>query len=197
MSASTGGAVYKVDYSEGGGSEALLRYMDRGSPDLKDRAGRPMDDKDIERFVDKTESRHNGFRRHVILSPDPDSDLSREELDRAARRYGREFTEDKPSATYAYALWDEDEERERGPHVHMAVAGDREDLYMDRDDLTRERERLNEKFREQERQRDRTQQREREHERQRQRELEREKENEREREREEQRQRDNSRGRGR
>lgn len=139
-------------YREHGAGD-LVTYIRRGDRSvaddvpLKNRAGRELSDSEIEGFIAKTE-RHN-FERDIIISPENGADLSQRELERATRATMNEFTDGRPTASYVYAVHEDTEH----PHVHVAVAGDKQDLYMDREDIMQTRDHANERFVEQHRER--------------------------------------------
>lgn len=53
-----------------------------------------------------------------------------------------QFAKDRPTATYAYSVHRDTE----NPHVHVAMTGEKTDLYMDRGDVENVRERANERI---------------------------------------------------
>ena len=117
------------------GAGALLNYIERDRP-LRNSAGREVTDRERKRFVEKSE-RHR-FERELRISPDPEADVSQAELERETERYLREFTQDRPSVRGVYSF-----HNDNGiAHTHVALTGERRDLYLDRNDLERDRERL-------------------------------------------------------
>ena len=154
--------IVKTSYRDHGAS-ALTQYIGRERIVIRDRAGRDLSDREVERFVDQSE--HNQFEREFIISPDHGDDMPPGELEQRTRQAMREFTRDRPTCRWVYAIHrDTDHE-----HVHVAATGKRRDLYMDREDIDRFRERGAELFRERERARIRERKRERERERNRER----------------------------
>ena len=153
------------------GAGALLDYIEKGRG-LRNSAGREVTDRERESFIEK--SREHSFERELRISPDPAADVDRADLERETERYLRDFTRDRPSVRAVYA-YHTDAEHE---HVHVALTGERRDLYLDREDLERDRERLSRRL-------ERGREREREPERDRElaRDIERKREQERERER--------------
>ena len=140
-----------------------------------------MTDRERESFIEKSE-RHR-FERELRISPDPEADVSKAELERETERYLREFTQDRPSVRGVYSF-----HNDNGiAHTHVALTGERRDLYLDRNDLERDRERLSRRL---ERDRERARSREPEWDRKLERQIERKREQERERERERSRGRD-------
>jgi len=153
------------------GAGALLNYIERDRP-LRNSAGREVTDRERERFVEKSE-RHQ-FERELRISPDPEADVSRQELEHETERYVREFTRDRPSVRGVYSF-----HNDNGiAHTHVALTGERRDLFMDRNDLERDRERLSRRL-ERGRERDRDRELARDVERKREQERERERERER------------------
>lgn len=147
---------FDTDYQESGAGD-LMNYISReGETPVRGRSGRPMSEAEKDRFIARSE-RHQ-FERHMIIAPQNGNDLSNEELGRETRRTMDDFTEGRPSATYAYTVHDDTEHK----HAHVAVTGEKTDLYMDRDDIENVRENANERMVENERyqQRKREQQRE-------------------------------------
>ena len=158
------------------GAGALLNYIERDHL-LRNSAGREVTDRERERFVEK--SREHSFERELRISPDPEADVSQQELERETERYLRDFTQDRPSVRGVYSF-----HNDNGiAHTHVALTGEERDLYLDRADLERDRERLSRRL---ERGRGLEREREREPERDRElaRDIERQREQEQERERE-------------
>jgi len=154
------------------GAGALLNYIEKGRG-LRNSAGREVTDRERESFIEKSE-RHR-FERELRISPDPEADVSQAELERETERYLREFTQDRPSVRGVYSF-----HNDNGiAHTHVALTGEERDLYLDRNDLECDRERLSRRL-------ERGREREREPERDRElaRDIERKREQERERERE-------------
>jgi hypothetical protein len=153
------------------GAGALLNYIEKDRP-LRNSVGREVTDRERESFIEK--SQEHSFERELRISPDPEADVSQEELERETERYVREFARDRPSVRGIYSF-----HNDNGiAHTHVALTGKERDLYLDRNDLERDRERLSRRL-------ERGQEREREPERDRElaREIERKREQERERER--------------
>jgi Relaxase/Mobilisation nuclease domain len=148
-----------TDYRDTGAGD-LVNYIGReGDTPVHDRAGRPMSDERKEQFVEKSE-RHQ-FERHMIISPENGNDLSNDELGRETRRTMEQFTKGRPTATYAYSVHRDTEH----PHAHVAMTGEKTDLYMDKSDIEETREHANERMVERERYRNRRQENERQQER--------------------------------
>jgi hypothetical protein len=156
------------------GAGALLNYIEKGRG-LRNSAGREVTNRERERFVEK--SQEHSFERELRISPDPEADVSQEELERETERYLRDFTRDRPSVRGVYSF-----HNDNGiAHTHVALTGKERDLYLDREDLERDRERLSQRL---ERGRERERSREPEHERELEQQIERKREQERERDRE-------------
>lgn len=80
---------FDTDYQETGAGD-LMAYIGReGDTPVYDRAGRPMDDEQKDRFIAKSE-RHE-FERHMIISPENGNDLSNDEFGKETRRTMEEF----------------------------------------------------------------------------------------------------------
>lgn len=130
----------QTDY-RGTGAGDLLTYISReGDLPVRDRAGRELTDTRETRFLEKSE-RHQ-FNRHLIISPENGNDLTARELGRETRHTLEDFTEGRPSATYTYTVHQDTEH----PHVHVAMTGEKTDLYMDTDDIERVRSHANERM---------------------------------------------------
>lgn len=175
MTAKNNGTIVQTSYRTGGAG-SLLDYMEREGSPLRDRSGNRLTDRQREQFIDKSEG-HN-FQRDFIISPSNRHDLTDQEIDRATRKTMREYTRDKPTADYTYAIHRDTE----NPHAHVAVTGERRELYMDNDDLDQLKERAGRTYSRTQRSRDRD--RDRDRDRSRFYEQERERENEREQEQE-------------
>lgn len=151
---------YDTDYQESGAGD-LMNYISReGETPVRGRDGRPMSDAEKDRFIARSE-RHE-FERHMIIASENGNQLSNEELGKETRRTMDDFTRGRPSATYAYSIHDDTEHK----HAHVAVTGEKTDLYMDREDIERTRENANERMVENERYRQRQREQKRDQERQ-------------------------------
>ena len=118
-------------------AEQLLSYIDK-EQSLRNSAGRELSGPEIEQFV--AETREHQFEREIQISPSDDVDLSRDELERETRRFVRDYTRDRPSVRAVYAVHEDTDH----PHVHVALAGERRDLFMDRDDVEHAKDRADE-----------------------------------------------------
>lgn len=137
----------QTTYRDDRDASALLRYIGRDQP-LRNRTGREMTDTEIEEFI--AESDRRGFERDVILSPENGGSLTPDDFSLHARQVMNEFLTDRPTATYCYATHQDTDH----PHVHVALTGERRDLFMDRDDIEQVRDHANELFVERHRGRD-------------------------------------------
>jgi len=134
--------VMTTDYRDSGAGD-LVRYIgDRA--DLRSPGGRELSEREIDEFVRESEER--GFERQMTFSASDDASRSfdDDELEREVRRSLREFSEDRPTARYIYGR----HEDTGHDHVHVAMTGERRDLYMDREDINDLRERTNDRVRE-------------------------------------------------
>ena len=122
------------------GAADLLNYLDREDTTLRSAHGQPLSEAEREAFLDK--SRRHEFVRDVIVSPENGADLSARELAQGTRATVNEFLEDRPTASYVYAVHEDTEH----PHVHVAMTGERRDLHMDREDIDQVRDRANERL---------------------------------------------------
>lgn len=142
--------IVKTDFQRGGAAD-LVEYIkydrkqDKQRVPVRDHAGRDLEDADLKRFVEQSETK--GMERHFIISPDPDAQMSAKELDRGTRRLLSDWRSARPSASYVYAIHSGGEK----PHVHAAVTGQERDLWMDRDDVVEFREQARDAYREAER----------------------------------------------
>lgn len=117
-----------------------MAYLDRGADrPLRNAAGRELTEADKERHIDKS-ARHN-FERDMTISPDPDADVSRRDLERETERYLREYMSDRSSVSAVYAIHPPND-RVNVLHAQVSLTGSEQDLYMDQQDIQRERERL-------------------------------------------------------
>lgn len=170
------------------GAGRLMSYIARGDHELRDRRGEEMTQREQQRFIERSEE--YSHEKQMILSPERGDELSDREMSLYARRSLREFTRDRPSVNYCYAIHRDTEH----PHIQAALTGTREDLYADLEERKRQRRQSREHFREP--QRERRRELERDRQRRREREQQRQQERDREPEREQERERDRSRGRG-
>lgn len=122
--------------------EKLVDYLDKNEG-LRDRCGCQLDDIDKERFIDETRDCDMG--RLLTLSPE-NTDLTDQELSRATRDTMAEYLQGKYSAEYIMAIHRDTE----NPHTQVAVAGNDEDLHMDKEGIERLQESALEQFNEQE-----------------------------------------------
>lgn len=138
--------IVKSDYQYGGAG-ALIKYIayNKGEKvEIRDHTGREVSQEELDEFVER--SKEMGMERQIIIAPDPDAGIGTEDLDRSTRRLMSEWRSGRPSTEYMYAVHDAEP-----AHVHVAVTGDRRDLYMDTEDLTELREKAADQMREQER----------------------------------------------
>lgn len=136
--------IIKTSYRDYGAAN-ILAYIARDDHAVKDRAGRELSVGEQADFVAQSEDRE--FEREMIISPEEGEELTERELELRTRQTMREFCEDRPSARYVYAVHDDSDH----VHSHVVLTGEREDLYMDRGDIRRVRERANDRFRNAER----------------------------------------------
>ena len=138
------GMVARVNYRREGAGD-LVRYIERGDDrDLRNEAGRSLSDREVDRFVRRSEE--CGFSRSVVLSVPDHADenprLSDRQVERETRRTMNEQLRNAPSARYVYGIHEDTDHR----HAHIALTGLERDLAWDRDDLNRLRERADERF---------------------------------------------------
>ncbi|WP_254547195.1 relaxase/mobilization nuclease domain-containing protein [Halomarina pelagica] len=137
-------AVLQTTYRDGRDASRLLAYIERDTA-LRNRFGDAMSDRDVRAFIEK--SRRHMFERDMILSPENGHQLSNEEFSLHTRQIMGEFLEDRPTVDYCYAVHRDTDH----PHVHVALTGERRDLYMDREDIRDVRALTNERMVEQHR----------------------------------------------
>ncbi len=130
---------------------ALVNYIEKDCP-LRNSAGRKLTDRERQGFIEKSQ-RHN-FEREIRISPDPAVNVSQRDLERETQRFLRDFSKGRTSVRSVYAYHEDN----GIPHVHVAMTGEERDLYLDRDDVERSRDRLGQRL---ERERDRERERER------------------------------------
>lgn len=119
----------------------LLAYIERDArDDLRNHRGEPLTDQ--ERAAMLAHSERHEFTRDFIISPENGERLSDRELSLRTRQTMREFLDDRPNTVYAYGIHRDTEH----PHVHVAIAGSQNSLYMDMDDIRETRARADEHF---------------------------------------------------
>ena len=138
------GMVARVNYRREGAGD-LVRYIERGDDrDLRNEAGRSLSDREVDRFVRRSEE--CGFSRSVVLSLPEHADatprLSDRQVERETRRVMNEQLRNAPSARYVYGVHEDTDHR----HAHIALTGLERDLAWDREDLDQLRETADERF---------------------------------------------------
>jgi TfoX/Sxy family transcriptional regulator of competence genes len=136
---------YHIDGGRDHGAGQLTSYIGRDDHQLRNRRGETLTEEEREQFIER--SKQYQYERQIIISPEHGDELSRQELSVGARRSMREFSRDRPSAEYVYAVHQDTEH----PHAQIAVTGQKSDLWTDQDDLDRLKERAREQFREKQR----------------------------------------------
>lgn len=136
--------IVKTSYRDHSAA-SLLAYIGRNEMLIKDRAGQELSLGEQAQFVEQSED--YGFERETIISPKRGEELSEREFEFRTRQTMREFTEDRPSARYVYAVHDDSDH----VHAHVALTGHHDDLYMDRSDIPHVRGRATDRFRDAER----------------------------------------------
>lgn len=119
---------------------------------VNNRAGRPMDEDEKERFVEHAE-KHDYCQRWQISPPNGD-DLSRDEIRRETRRVVDDRTRDMSSSRVAFSVHTD---QESPNHAHVLIAGNESELRMNRADIDRTRTNAHERMTANERYRDRQQ----------------------------------------
>lgn len=159
---------WRMDSGRDHGAGKLMSYISRDANELRDRYGNEMDDREKQQFIERSEE--YGHEKQVILSPERGDELSDREMSLAVRKSMSEFTADRPSADYCFAIHRDTEH----PHAQVAMTGTREDLYAEIEERRKTRDRAQEHFREEERRRERERRRGRDQEREKERERDRE-----------------------
>jgi TfoX/Sxy family transcriptional regulator of competence genes len=136
---------YHIDGGRDHGAGQLTSYIGRDDHQLRNRRGEKLTEEERDQFIER--SKEYQYERQIIISPEHGDELSRQELSLGARRSMREFSRDRPSAEYVYAVHQDTEH----PHAQIAVTGQKSDLWTDQDDLDRLKERAREQFREKQR----------------------------------------------
>jgi hypothetical protein len=121
------------------GASALVNYIEQDHP-LRNSAGRELSDREVRGFIQKSD-RHQ-FEREFQLSPDPEADVSQRDLERQTQRFIGEFLVDRPSARAVYAYHGSTDI----PHAHVAMTGERRDLFVDREEITQIRQTLSQRL---------------------------------------------------
>lgn len=119
----------------------LVDYLNK-SEGLQNRCGCEMDETDKQRFLDSTRSCDMGR----LFTFSPDDDLTDKELSQATRSTMSDYLSGKYSTDYVMAIHRDTDQ----PHTQVAVAGNDEDLHMDRDDIEELQQQSLEQFQEQE-----------------------------------------------
>lgn len=127
-----------TNYRESGAS-ALVNYIEQDHP-LRNSAGRELSDREVRGFIQKSD-RHQ-FEREFQISPDPEVEVSQRQLERQTQRFIGEFIEGRHSARAVYAYHGSTDI----PHAHVAMTGERRDLFVDRDDIARIRQTLSQRL---------------------------------------------------
>jgi type IV secretory pathway VirD2 relaxase len=131
---------------------ALAKYVQKDDTQLRDRYGQAMDQRDVDRLVDRSDQHQ--MSRHFVVSPENAEHLDQEQLGRITRETMRdELGED---VEFGYAVHEDGGDR---PHAHVVATGranqSGDPLWIDSDDLDRIRERVHDRARDLEPERDR------------------------------------------
>ena len=121
------------------GASALVNYIEQDHP-LRNSAGRELSDSEVRGFIQKSE-RHE-FEREFQISPDPEADVSQRDLERQTQRFVGEFLTDRHSVRAVYAYHGSTDI----PHAHVAMTGERRDLFVDREDIDQIRQNLSQRL---------------------------------------------------
>ena len=132
--------MYFTTNYQNSGAGALVNYIEKDYP-LRNSAGRELSDQEIHGFIEKSEEHQ--FERELQIAPNPYADVSQSQLERETRRYIGEFV-DEPHSTVqaAYAIHEDNGVL----HAHVALTGERRDLYMDADDISQSCDRLEQRL---------------------------------------------------
>ena len=121
------------------GTSALVNYIEQDHP-LRNSAGRELSDREVRGFIQKSD-RHQ-FEREFQISPDPEANVSQRRLEQQTRRFIGEFLQGRHSVRAVYAYHGSTDI----PHTHVAMTGERRDLFVDRDDITQIRQTLSQRL---------------------------------------------------
>ena len=122
------------------GASALVNYIEKDQP-LRNSAGRELSEREVNEFVRKSEQHQ--FERELQIVPNPYADVSQSQLERETRRYISQFVDETHSSVRAaYAIHEDNGVL----HAHVALTGRRSDLFMDAEDISQARDRLEERL---------------------------------------------------
>ena len=121
------------------GASALVNYIEQDHP-LRNSAGRELSDREVRGFIQKSD-RHQ-FEREFQISPDPEANVSQRRLEQQTRRFIGEFLQGRHSARAVYAYHGSTDI----PHAHVAMTGERRDLFVDREEITQIRQTLSQRL---------------------------------------------------
>lgn len=142
---------FNVNNLDGDEARGKMNYISRDSTKeqtkgreqvpVNNRAGRPMSESEKEQFIEHAET-HDYVQRWQVSPPNGD-DLSRDELRRETRRVIDDRTRDMSSSRVAYAVHTDQD----GPnHAHVLIAGNENELRMDRGDIEETRSNAHERM---------------------------------------------------
>lgn len=126
------------------GAQGLLNYISKDEHDLENRVGQSMTETEKEAFIAKSD--YFDFERHFIISPE-DNDLSDREIAEATRNSVNGYFADASTVDFCYAVHRDSDSL----HAHVALTGEKDDLYMNQKHIKEFNERSEELFLEQER----------------------------------------------
>ena len=132
--------MYLTTSYRNSGASALVNYIEKDYP-LRNSAGRELSQREVNEFVRK--SKQHQFERELQIAPNPYADVSQPQLERETRRTIGEFADPAHSSvTAAYAVHDDNGVL----HAHVALTGKRRDLFMDAEDISQTRDRLEQRL---------------------------------------------------
>ena len=132
--------MYLTTSYRNSGASALVNYIEKDYP-LRNSAGRELSQREVNEFVEK--SKRHQFERELQIAPNPYADVSQSQLERETRRTIGEFADPAHSSvTAAYAVHDDNGVL----HAHVALTGKRRDLFMDAEDISQTRDRLEQRL---------------------------------------------------
>lgn len=120
--------IMNTVYMAGSRLNAVVNYLDKDQG-LENRHGEQLDDVDKARFVERGEE--NEIARMITFSPENGGELSDEELSESTRRAMREYMRGRYSADYLLAIHRDTDH----PHTQLALTGNKDDLWMDEEEL--------------------------------------------------------------
>lgn len=129
--------ILKSSYRSGRGcsARALTEYISRcRNFEVRDREGNVMSQEEIDKFIEKSETKENNFEREFIISPGNSRGMALDNMDEYTREGMDQWISEgeRSSVDYVYCIHYDDN---KNPHTHVAMTGMRQDLKMYGPDL--------------------------------------------------------------